>query len=116
MHKSLDHELRVAGNCSGKYSYVRVLGLLFTLCVCCWRQGSGLDGLVVWPVKSVLLCSSLNVVLKEHTLIPLSEMNFRSILKVKYWFHTVYHTVGNVQLDRKSVFFFRITPFFDDCF
>lgn len=91
---AIDHESRVARNCCGKYFHMHALQLLFTLMSAAEDRVVGwMDS--VWHIKSLSLCSSLNVVLKYQVLIPLSEINYRSTLKVNYCLRAVYHTVGN---------------------
>lgn len=89
--KSLNHDSRVARNGSGKY-------VCPTLCIFCQWQNNGLERHLVWPIKSVLLCSLW------YVLVSSQEISFRSIQKMKFWFCAVDYTLSNVRLDMKTVF------------
>ena len=93
----------MARNGSGKYACP-------TLHIFCQWQSNGLDRHLVWPIKSVLLCSLW------HTLGSSRELSFRSIQKMKFWICAVYCTLSNGQLHMKTFPLWWILLFFYVCF
>lgn len=95
----MNHYSRMARNGSGKYACP-------TLHIFCQWQSNGLDRHLVWPIKSVLLCSLW------HTLGSSRELSFRSIQKMKFWICAVYCTLSNGQLHMKTFPLWWILLFF----